>query len=495
MRICLLTTQDLDADPFPPDDWPCDPRPFFPEAEWVLEVLERETAIQRVLHRVREGFDLFFNLCDGAWAEASPGIEVVEALERAGVPFTGATSVFYEPARATMKHVCGVYGIDAPAYVMAESQEDVELAASCLRFPMIVKHPNSYASVDLVEGSRVTTVEALRERAAIMIGRHTATLIEEFIEGIECTVLVVENASEPSAPIAYPPMQYVFPDGHSFKHETMKWVEYGKMQCVPVADPALAARLQQVSADMFRGLEGAGFGRVDMRVDAEGRIFVLEINPNCGVFYPPRDPGSADLCLMQTPDGHVAFTRQLIDAAFARHARTRRSWIVQPVASDGFGLIATRMIAAGEVVVAFEHEAHRLVSLAAGARAREPLFDRTAWPITDELWVAWSRDPARWVPINHGCDPNLWFEGLDLVARRAIPAGTELTLDYATVFNERMPSFACRCGAGECRGEIRGGDYREAFVGRYGRHVSAYVASKRAEAAPGRARAVSARTG
>ncbi len=34
LRICLLTMQDLDQDPFPVDDWPCDPRPFLPEAQW-----------------------------------------------------------------------------------------------------------------------------------------------------------------------------------------------------------------------------------------------------------------------------------------------------------------------------------------------------------------------------------------------------------------------------------------------------------------------------
>ena len=44
LRICLLTTQDLDADPFPEDDWPCDPRPFMPEADWHVAVLEGKVA-------------------------------------------------------------------------------------------------------------------------------------------------------------------------------------------------------------------------------------------------------------------------------------------------------------------------------------------------------------------------------------------------------------------------------------------------------------------
>jgi hypothetical protein len=40
MRICLLTNQDLLARPFAADDWPCDPRPFYPEAHWQVECLE-----------------------------------------------------------------------------------------------------------------------------------------------------------------------------------------------------------------------------------------------------------------------------------------------------------------------------------------------------------------------------------------------------------------------------------------------------------------------
>jgi D-alanine-D-alanine ligase len=91
MRICLLTTQDLDADPFPEDDWPCDPRPFLPEAEWELVVLDDRT-VERVSGLAEDGYDLFFNLCDGAADENRPGIEVVETLEHLGVPFTGATS-------------------------------------------------------------------------------------------------------------------------------------------------------------------------------------------------------------------------------------------------------------------------------------------------------------------------------------------------------------------------------------------------------------------
>jgi|TARA_B100001964_G_scaffold234763_1_gene293801 hypothetical protein len=57
MEICLLTTQDLDADPFPEDDWPCDPRPFLPEASWHLTIVEHGSSVETVTARVQEGFD------------------------------------------------------------------------------------------------------------------------------------------------------------------------------------------------------------------------------------------------------------------------------------------------------------------------------------------------------------------------------------------------------------------------------------------------------
>ena len=42
VRICLLTTQDLDHLPLPGGDWPCDPRPFLPEATWQVAVIEKK---------------------------------------------------------------------------------------------------------------------------------------------------------------------------------------------------------------------------------------------------------------------------------------------------------------------------------------------------------------------------------------------------------------------------------------------------------------------
>jgi D-alanine-D-alanine ligase len=325
MRICLLTTQDLHADPFPENDWPCDPRPFLPEAQWHVEMLEKSTSVERVNDLIQKGFDLFFNLCDGAADEDVAGIEVIQTLEEQGVPFTGATSEFYEPSREMMKQACHAQGISTPAHVLARSEKDVERAAAILGFPLFVKHYSSYASVDLSRASRVCTPAGLRRQARKIMSRHGAALIEEYIDGSECTVLVAENPNDPYRPTTYTPVQYRFPEGERFKHSNLKWVEYEKLCAFPVEDAALEARLRDVSARFFVALNGASFGRCDIRVDGSGTPFMLEINPNWGVYYPPTDPGSADLCLAYDPAGHEGFTRQIVQAAFRRHERNQRA--------------------------------------------------------------------------------------------------------------------------------------------------------------------------
>ncbi len=59
--------------------------------------------------------------------------------------------------------------------------------------------------------------------------------------------------------------------------------------------------------------------------------------------------------------------------------------------------------------------------------------------------------------INHSCEPNCRAETIGghiwIIARRDIPAGTELTFDYGFPFSE-WRQHPCRCGAPGCVGFI-----------------------------------------
>ncbi len=488
MRICILDdAYENSESPLRNYDLTVDPRPFLPGHDCTVVPLVKQTSTRTVIELSRQGFDLFFNLCDGAWDDDRPGIEVVQTLERLGVPFTGATSEFYEPTREAMKRVCAAYGIATPAYVMADEHADVCRAAESLRFPMIVKHPSSYSSIDLTRESRVTSAAGLHDKAELMMTRYGAALIEEFVEGREFTVLVAENPDDATSPVTFTPVEFGFPDGESFKHFDLKWKDYHGMVDVPVEDGELSERLRRISADFFLGLNGASFGRCDIRMSPEGELYMLEINPNCGVYYPESDAGSADFALLHDPRGHQGFTDLIVRAALARHARARKPWEVRSRrATEGgldYGLYATIAIPAGELVERYEETPHVLVTREYVERhwdaRRRDWFHRYAWPLTDAVWVTWGREPESWKPINHACDPNAWLQGLDLVARRPIAAGEEITMDYATFMNDVMLDFPCHCGAAECRGTIRGDDHHRPFMERYAGHVSDYVRRSR----------------
>lgn len=484
MKICVLDPSYENSDsPMKDYDPLSDVARHLEGHECETVYIDKAKGVRQIVELSRRGFDVFINLCDGAWDEDRAGIEVVQTLERLGLAFTGATSNFFEPTREVMKKVCHFWGIKAPAYVLATSSQDVELAAQTLRFPLITKHPNSYSSIGLTKDSRVETPEALREEAAKMIAAFGATMIEEFIDGREFSVLVVENADDEFHPFSYRPVEFLFPKGETFKHFDLKWKDYEGMTCVQCDDDALAERLEDMSRKLFLGLNGAGYGRCDIRMNQDGELYMLEINPNCDVAYPLDEAGSADLILMHERWGHREFFEKIMRAALKRQQRRHKKWHLLLDSENRYGMYAREAIPNGEVIEQHEEQQHVLVTTSHVRKnwnaEQQNWFAQYAYPLTDEVFVSWSPEAEDWKPINHSCDPNAWIEGLNLVARRNIKAGEQITIDYATFYNEQMDDFDCHCGTRRCRKVVRGTDYLEDFVERYGDHVSDYVKTKR----------------
>ncbi|KAG2426153.1 hypothetical protein HXX76_013134 [Chlamydomonas incerta] len=349
------------------------------------------------LAAVRPAYDVYLNLCDGAWDEDRAGRDVVEALERLNLPYTGANMPFYDPSKIEMKMAAQYYGVQVPAWVHIESAEDMELGLADvlappsqggLCFPLIVKHPSGYGSVGMTKNSKVTDEQQLREQVSLLVQQFGGALIEEFIAGREFTVLVVEEPAAPPAGsaaaacmtevhgdsaiaagaaastasnggssssgagegakgggqgnakdaaadldpdlssfrvVAYTPVECAFGPGEDFKHFDLKWTDYESLSWFPCADPELAERLKEAARNTFIATRGTSYGRCDFRVDAAGGIYLLEINPNCGVLYPPGLHGSADYIMSLDPSrDQLAFIRTIIASALERHRLKQR---------------------------------------------------------------------------------------------------------------------------------------------------------------------------
>jgi len=483
MKIAVLhPSYDDSTAPFKDFDPACAPDRYLPGHDYTSFQIHKATAVRQVAEIARMNFDVVINLCDGAWDEDRPGIEVVHALERLGVAFTGAGSSFYDPSREAMKIACHSAGVEFPPYVLARGSSDVAAAVERLRFPLIVKHPHGYSSVGMTRKSRVSSVDQLREEAGRMIDSYGAALIEEFIEGREFTVLVTEPRHEGEDAWALTPVEFLFPEGESFKHFDLKWKSFEAMSTRSVDDPTLARRLCEASILTFAALGGSGYGRCDFRMNAAGEIHLLEINPNCGVFYPEGQFGSADYILANDPGGHRGFLQHLITCAIRRRDRGRRPWAIWFRRGRGFGMFATKALRPGEIVEPYEGRPHVLVSRHHVEQRwrgrRRQMFDSYAWPLAGDIHVTWSDDADDWRPINHSCDPNTWLDGLDLVARRDIATGDEITLDYATFCGPSMAPFECVCRAPDCRRVILGTDHLLPLIReRYADHVSEFVRS------------------
>jgi len=440
-----------------------DPRrdlsPLLPQHTFHHEFLHKASVFRQLRDLKKQGYDIYVNLCEGYLDSDVPGSDVIMALEQLNLPYTGPTLALYDPPKDLMKLVAHAQGVTVPAYVLAETTRDITAAARQLPFPLFVKPNTAGDSLGIDHASYVGDAEALRQKAATLIDAYGAALIEEYIDGREFTVLVCADPDPTRPPRTLVPLEFRFPAGERFKTYDLKVRQFHPECNVPCTDGRLAQHLQEAATQIFRGFAGVGYARLDFRLSPANQLYFLEVNFACSVLYPDGYQGSADYILAYDGLGQAGFLRQIMAEGLARHSRKQKPYTVRRAAC-GYGLFATRQIRRGEVVWAGEEGPHHLVTRAhverTWSQAEQDILYRYAYPIGNDVYVMWDKNPAAWAPQNHSCDPNTAFVGLNVVARRDVAPGEELTIDYATFCDVRMVPFDCQCGSPHCRGRIVG---------------------------------------
>jgi D-alanine-D-alanine ligase len=314
MQICILS--DEESEDF-------DPAPFMEGYDW--DMITVKPPIMEQLHALAESqeYDVYLNMCEGYEEDDSDpnaydGIEVVKALEKLNLPFTGADSKFYDPTREQMQAIAEKHGIRFARGYQVKSVEEAEQLAASLPYPIMVKHPKSYGSTGMIKESRVDTPDQLRTQVDRVCREFGAARMEEFIIGKEYNVLVVDNPDDLGSPICYPPAELVFPPGEEFWHVDVKWNYDVPFDFKQVTDPELVARLHDIGRRIYLATGATGYGRCDIRMSEQGELCMLEINPNGGIMFKPEEYGPADYMILYDPQGYKGFFDTIFRAALLR---------------------------------------------------------------------------------------------------------------------------------------------------------------------------------
>ena len=359
-----------------------------------------------------------------------------------------------------IKYVAYCQGVRTPPFVIAETLADVEKGCDNLKFPLFVRPTATGDSLLTDKQFYVTTKQELLNKAADIIANFDGALIEEYVDGQEFTVLVAANPDDARSPIVYRPIEFVFSEKESFKTYDLKVRQHHSGRYIPCADKQLDLTLREVAQQFFLGFETVGYARLDCRVNEKGEIFFLEINFPCLVFSPEGSEDAVDYILKFDDLGHAGFLKHIITKGIARYQRQKKKYKMWGSPICGYGIYAAKDLKAGEIVLQKEEKAQRIVThsyvQSHWSATEQEVFQRYAYPLSEEIFRLWDSNPTEWSPINHSCDPNTTFQGLNIYALRDIAIGEELTFDYSTMYNENMLEFQCQCQSPKCRKIIRG---------------------------------------
>ncbi len=257
--------------------------------------LEATPDLPRVL--AEADVDLIFNIAEGVEGRNREA-QVPALCELLGIPYTGSDSATLAIAldKALGKKVLLQHDILTPKFQLMESAR--ERLSPDMKFPLIVKPNAEGSSKGIGSTSIVDNEEQLRLAVKECVEKYRQpALVEEYISGREFTVGLLGD----KRPRVLPPMEIKFKKQESGETPrpvydyTVKqdWEEYVYYQCPAKLTESEQKAMEKIARATFWALDCRDVARVDLRMDAEGRIYVLEVNP-----LPGLTPDYSDLVLI-----------------------------------------------------------------------------------------------------------------------------------------------------------------------------------------------------
>jgi D-alanine-D-alanine ligase len=250
---------------------------------WRTEVLGLGLDLRPLAARAADPPDLVFYLVEAL--EGRAGLQHLPAvlLDVLGVPYTGApaTALQLTTDKLAAKRLLRRTGLPTPEWVEPGASADPERL-------WIVKAVDEDASLGLDAGAVVAGAEVPGRIAAMRARFGGRWFAEAYVEGREFNVPLLEGPNGPEIlPIGEIDFSHYPKDRPAIVDYDAKWTPGSptyettprRFDARPGDGPLRAelARLARTAWDLF-GLRG--YARVDLRVDARGRPWILEVNAN-----------------------------------------------------------------------------------------------------------------------------------------------------------------------------------------------------------------------
>ncbi|MDH4367248.1 MAG: ATP-grasp domain-containing protein [Dehalococcoidia bacterium] len=248
-------------------------------------------------------FNLFEGFCD--YPETEPVIP--EILSEMGVPFTGCPGPVLRLAldKAKTKLILTAAGIKTPDFQLLNPKT---LDMFRLGYPCIVKPRCDDASNGLSVESVVHDFLALERQVSRICDSHSGNaLVSEFLPGREFNATVMGNSELTALPVSE--IVYSLPPGMpEILTFDAKWeddsiyFEGTKPVCPAEIADEEQHHIAETITKVYRLLGCRGYARVDMRLDQEGELNIIEVNPN-----PDISPGTG--AVRQAAAAGMAYTK------------------------------------------------------------------------------------------------------------------------------------------------------------------------------------------
>jgi len=234
--------------------------------------------------------DLVFNIAEGKCGKFRES-EVPAVLDYLNIPYTGSNTFSMALAlnKALTKKLLKADNIPTPRFqVFVKGNEKLD---PDLKFPLIVK-PNREGSAKGIDASNVVnSKEALFAKATDIINIYKQEVIaEEFIDGKELTVGILENGKTTILPILEIDFSGCKKSGEYFYSWRMKEYQGNTdlgliptFHCPARLDKNTEALVKEVALRTHKAVGCFDISRTDIRLSSDNIPYVLEINPLPGL--------------------------------------------------------------------------------------------------------------------------------------------------------------------------------------------------------------------